>query len=39
MMQTAREERVLRVVLVTTILALLWFILDLLGTGPFNLPG
>lgn len=39
MMQTAREERVLRVVLVTTILALLGFILDVLGTGPFNLPG
>jgi hypothetical protein len=39
MMENARQERVLAVVLVTTILALLWFILDLVGTGPFNLPG
>jgi hypothetical protein len=39
MMQNAREERVLAILLVTTIIALLWFILDLVGTGPFNLPG
>ena len=38
-MQTARDERKLQILLVTTILALLWFILDALGTGPFNLPG
>jgi hypothetical protein len=38
-MQTARDERKLQVLLVTTILVLLWFILDTLGTGPFNLPG
>jgi len=39
MMQNAREERVLAILLVTTIIALLWFILDLVGTGPFNIPG
>jgi hypothetical protein len=39
MMQSAREERALKVLLVATILTLLWFILDALGTGPFNLPG
>jgi hypothetical protein len=39
MIQTTRDERALKVLLVTTILALLWFILDIVGTGPFNLPG
>lgn len=31
MMQTAREDRALKLLLATTILTLLWFILDALG--------
>lgn len=33
MMHTARDERALKLLLATTILTLLWFILDALGSG------